>query len=527
MAIAALLIAAPIAAGAAKDNIPGVPLPAPSVSGRLGGSIYDVVYSVDVPAAHVLLLSLGGTPGTDFDLYVFNATATTVYSTVGQVASSTGPTSSESIAYPAVVGGTYYVDLSGATDVEGTYQLSVRIASDSTPPRVTLALNGGNPAVNTPIVPATVVAADDLSGVSEMQFSADDATWGAWQPYSPKVVWTFPPGDGPKDLWVRVRDRAGNISQTAHAAIIVDTVPPMIVARDPAPDDPVTGPWPTIKIYFSKPINVSSWQNYGIVLQDAAQTVVYGRYGWDPRRRMGTFVPGSPLVPGAVYHLVMGSIVDLAGNPLTSTPPWELLPKLLPRITLNASARLVAPGSSVVLSGRVGGVSGAGAGPVTLERSVGGTAWESVASFFPAPDGTFVTTHHVDANTSFRAVLEATATSAPASSPPARVLVRRGVSLVGVSSTVMHTVPASKAVSLTAAVSPSAPDVRVVLQVWQYDGGVGAYVLKTTLSQLSAGGRASFSWRPTTVGQYQLRVVTPPTPLYANGTSPAYSWNAT
>ena len=64
------------------------------MTGQLGGPIYDHVYSIDIPAQRILLISLFGDSGTDFDLYLFNSTATTVYSTQGQVATSKGPTSS-------------------------------------------------------------------------------------------------------------------------------------------------------------------------------------------------------------------------------------------------------------------------------------------------------------------------------------------------------------------------------------------------------------------------------------------------
>ena len=214
LVLAAQLLAARAVAASPTDNIPGVELPSAVVSGQLGGPTYDVVYRLTVPAAHVLTLFLTGTSGTDFDLYLFDAGATDIYANppVGLVAKSTGPTSTETINYASIGGGTYYIDLSGATNVMGTYRLATRIAADTTPPAVSVLLDGGAPATNNPIVTATVLASDDLSGVSDMELSADGVTWSDWQPYSPTETWTFPTGDGPRSLWVRVRDGAGNVS---------------------------------------------------------------------------------------------------------------------------------------------------------------------------------------------------------------------------------------------------------------------------------------------------------------------------
>ena len=135
-----------VARAADDSNIPGVPLSGSVITGQLGGPIYDRVYSIDVPAQRILLISLIGESGTDFDLYLFNSTATTIYSTQGQVAVSKGPTSSESMAHTVVGADRFYINLNGATDVQGEFRLTVQVLQDSTPPRATLVLEGGAPA---------------------------------------------------------------------------------------------------------------------------------------------------------------------------------------------------------------------------------------------------------------------------------------------------------------------------------------------------------------------------------------------
>src|SRR3990172_10347812 len=81
-----------VARAADDSDIPGVPLPGSVATGQLGGPIYDHVYSIDIPAQRILLISLIGDSGTDFDLYLFNSTATTVGSTHGRGRPAHAPT---------------------------------------------------------------------------------------------------------------------------------------------------------------------------------------------------------------------------------------------------------------------------------------------------------------------------------------------------------------------------------------------------------------------------------------------------
>ncbi len=519
----ALLLVAPARTSAvsATGNIPGVPLPAPQVSGQLGGPIYDVVYSVDVPAARVLLVSLSGTPGTDFDLYLFDATATDIYAEppVGLVDRSTGPTSTESLTYPTIGGGRFYVDVSSATNAEGMFQLSVQVATDTTPPHVTLSLDGGAPATNATAVTATVVATDDLSGVVDMQLSGDGANWSSWQPYTPTVPWIFPAGDGPKSLWVRVRDGAGNLSSLAKATIELITTAPVVVVREPDPASPVTGTLPTIRVTFSEPIRVSSWLNSGLLLQDFSGTVLYGTYGWDAATNTGSFTPASPLVAGAAYSVSLGSVVDEAGNPLVPIGTWVIRPMIVPVVTMSLSPRLTSVGSTVAVSGRVEGGLGA---PVVIERALAGGPWVQFVTVFPTQDGSFTTGAAINANSSFRAAVAATSTSTEATSVPVRVLARRGVALIGIKPSVSHGVAAYARLSLTAKVTPSDPAVSVTLSIDRYTVGRG-YVPQVALTRSTVGGRYTFSWRPAP-GSYRVIVTTAPSLAYANGLSPTYRW---
>lgn len=524
LAISAGWLGSPRPARAAADSdIPGVPLPGSVVTGQLGGPIYDVVYQVDVPAGRVLLISLTGEAGTDFDLYLFDQTATSVYSST-PVASSTSDTSTESISYPTVTGGRYYIDLSGFSVTQGAFRLTVQTAADMTRPRVSLALDGGAPATTATTVTATVVATDDLSGVDAMQFSEDGVTWQPWQAYAPTVLWSFPEGDGTKRLWVRVRDRQGNVSTPAAGSIALDTVAPTVVVRAPGPGELAFGLRPTLRVEFSEAIRPQSWSDRGLILQDPDGTVLFGSYEWDPLTNVGSFTPSQPLQAGAVHTVSLGAVADLAGNALAPGGGWTIRPVVVPTISLAASHRLAAQGQDVVVSGVI---DQRPAGTLVLERSIGDGSWAPIDVVSPDAAGVFSSTQSVMANTRFRVQYSGSDTAAPAWSQEARVLVRRQVSLAGVSPTTTRTSVANQTISLRAVVTPADPDVAVVLRIFRYDAARRTYRLTATIQGASADGTAAFTWRPRIPGNYYARLTTPPTSLYANGISSAYRWRIT
>jgi Bacterial Ig-like domain/Bacterial pre-peptidase C-terminal domain len=514
--------ATPVAADQ-TSNIPGTALPGTVTSGLLGGAIYDVVYRVTVPAGHVLLVSMTGDPGTDFDLYLFDSSAASIYASppVGLVAKSTGPTSTESITYSTTGGGTYYIDLSGASDVQGTYRLAVRIAADTIPPQVTLSLHGGASATNDPAVTASVVATDDISGVRAMQFSVDGATWRDWTAYAPTVLWSFAPPDGPKELWVRVIDGAGNLSVPAHATIALDTIPPTVVWRDPQPGGTAPGVRPILSVRFSESIQSSTWADFGLILQDSAGTIIQGTYTYNPALLTGTFTPAVDLQLGSPYVVSLSSITDLAGNPLVPIGRWTVIPLLAPRIVVHASGTVVPQGGLVAFTGRIDPPL---AGTLTLEAAAGNGPFTAIAPIVPSADGTFISGAPASANAWFRVSFGGSAVASSATSPTVRVLVRRQVGLRGLNASVTRSTARGRTVLITAVVVPAEPSVAVTLMVYRYNLSLGRYVQVSTVTRSSAGGLVPFSWRPTTAGRYYLRLTTPPTALFANGISAAYRW---
>jgi hypothetical protein len=100
------------------------------------------------------------------------------------------------------------------------------IILDTAPPEeLSVQINDNSEFTNSELVTLTVHAKDTLSGIHEMSFSTDDATWSAWEPFNSEKSYTLPTTDGEKTVYVRVNDRANNIKH-ASDNIIVDISSP-------------------------------------------------------------------------------------------------------------------------------------------------------------------------------------------------------------------------------------------------------------------------------------------------------------
>ena len=340
----------PVAGGArrsARHNIPGIPLPGPVAVGILGGPIYDVVYRIQVPPSTLIVAALTGTAGTDFDLYLFNSTATSVYSTVGQVAKSTGPTSTETVSYPSRDGGTYYVDLNGATAVEGTFRLIVQALPGRIPPQVSMTLAGGRSASNTASASRSPCLRRTRSPRSPMSPSARMGTRGEhWLAFSPAMSFEFSAGDGKRTLWAKVRDALGLESAPTAASIRIDTVGPGVVSVVPSPGSSVAGLRPRVSVTFDEAMDAASWTTLGLIVQAPDATLVSGTAGYDAATKTGWWTPTQNLSPGGVYIFTLGTVTDIAGNHPAPLGSWTLT--VLAPVTLTLEAPTVVPYGSPV-----------------------------------------------------------------------------------------------------------------------------------------------------------------------------------
>ena len=509
------------AAAGPSDDIPGIELPGPVAAGRLGGDIYDVVYRVVIPAGHVIVASLSGTEETDFDLYLFDSSATTVLSDVGLLTKSTGPDSNESISWPSRLGGTYYIDLNGATDVEGDYRLTVQAVPDPTPPQVSVVLAGGRIVTRDLAVPVTLTATEDLSGVTEMAFSTDGVAFGAWVSFQASTTWAFPVGDGPRALWVKVRNGVGIESAPASDAIIVDTTPPSLVSVAPAPGSTVAGLRPTLRAVFNEAIDPASWVDAGLIVQSASGALIAGSYSYDGPTRTGSYVPSSALQAGASYAVTVGLVRDAAGNLISPTSSWSITPLAATSLTAATNPRAIALGGSARVHVQLGGVPSASS--IEMLTSVAGGPFQLVSTF-ALEDDEFSILVAPGRNATYRFRYAGTFGVSPAQ-VDVPVYVRRAVVLVGRRPNVASTARVGRAVTITAAASPAAAGLSISFRLYRFDPGRRAWVYAGSKGRSSdANGRASLTWVPPSSGSFYWRATVSSSADFANNTSPVYRW---
>jgi hypothetical protein len=437
---------------------------------------------------------------------------------------STGPDSTESISWATEFGGTFYIDLNGATDIEGDYRLTVQSVPDATAPALEMMLAGGRPSTNQLSVPVSLAATDDLSGVVEVAFSSDGLNFEAWQPFMTAATWTFSPGDGQRFLWAKVRNGVGLESAPTGASVVIDTVPPSVATIDPPASSNVVGLRPRLTATFTEPIAPASWIDLGLIVQSASGALVEGAYSYDAPKRTGIFVPSVALQPGGVYVVTVGNVRDVAGNRVVPPGSWSITPLAPTTLTATASPRVVLHGGSTRVD-----ISLAGAPlPATLEVS----SASSPTGFVPltpiaTADGSNTLVMRPASNTILRFRYAGAFGVAPAQ-VDVRLLVRRSVLLAGRSSSVASRARVGVPVKLTAAVSPAAAGVSVSFRLYRFDTRRRAWVYAGSKGRnTDASGRAVLSWVPQSPGSWYWRVAVAPTVEFANNTSPVYRWTVT
>jgi|GEM_PF-4455130 len=111
-----------------------------------------------------------------------------------------------------------------AGNASSTY--SDTITLDTVAPTGSISINAGAQYTSSANVTLTLSATDATSGVSQMRFSNDNATWSAWENYGTSKAWTLIAGDGSKTVYTQYKDAAGNSSSTYSDGITLDATGP-------------------------------------------------------------------------------------------------------------------------------------------------------------------------------------------------------------------------------------------------------------------------------------------------------------
>ncbi|MBI3319829.1 MAG: fibronectin type III domain-containing protein [Candidatus Omnitrophica bacterium] len=117
------------------------------------------------------------------------------------------------------------IAVNGSYTIQGNFPAAER---DATPPTGTVAINGGAASTNAASVTLTLSATDNAGPVAQMQCSNDNVTYSAPEAYAPTKAWIVAAGDGPKTVYVKFKDAAGNWSPATTATIALDTAPPVL-----------------------------------------------------------------------------------------------------------------------------------------------------------------------------------------------------------------------------------------------------------------------------------------------------------
>ncbi|HXG40476.1 MAG TPA: Ig-like domain-containing protein, partial [Candidatus Limnocylindrales bacterium] len=293
----------------------------------------------------------------------------------------------------------------------------------------------------------------------------------------------------------------------------------------PVPGARVPGLRPVVAVRFDEAIDAASWEARGLIVQAGSGASVAGALRYDTATRTGLWVPLVDLAAGATYALTVGPVQDEAGNRIATGDSWTLTP-LSPTVLGVVPARSVLRlGEGTSLAVRL---EPAATGAVVAEaRRADETAYAPLGSIELSAAGLAALEVSPAANTYYRFSYPGTATAASATGE-IRVLVRRDVRLAGLDPSVTRRIRPGTTVSLTAEVAPRTGGVRLSFRLYRLDPATGRYRYAGSFGRVTnSDGRASLAWTPTRSGNYYWRVAVLPTVDYANNVSAVHRWRVT
>jgi hypothetical protein len=122
----------------------------------------------------------------------------------------------------------YIVQVKG-TDNAGNMEISspgINFMYDKKPPQYSVSINNGQEVTNSRYIMLKINCYDSGSGPKLMSFSSDKIAWSPWEIYMETKMYNLTSGDGQKNIYLKIADKADNIGDFAFDSIILDTNPP-------------------------------------------------------------------------------------------------------------------------------------------------------------------------------------------------------------------------------------------------------------------------------------------------------------
>ena len=356
---------APVRA-AANSEIPGTPLP-PSgqITSAVGGSVFDLVYAVNVPAASVLAISLRGEPGAELGLYLYGEGSTSILTAL-PLASSAKPGGMQGVSVRFIRASTVYINVNGRNSNRAySFTLLASILRDETPPIIISAVS--NSRSQSSRVCVAVRSTDPISGITGIkltdEFGGGDADWINFSGSAVHCT-ALAAGDGPRDLTLRTRNGVNLASAAYRLTTIIDDVVPELISVSPT-GSLLLAARGAISWRFDSAITTIVPLRSAVNVFNQAGRVINGTVTRSADRRSVTWTPSSSIPAGNVLLASLGAVRDAAGNMLDFTDTRIITRKNVttlritspaatskPRIRISASSNLL--GESVIIELRRG-----------------------------------------------------------------------------------------------------------------------------------------------------------------------------
>ncbi|TKJ25750.1 MAG: hypothetical protein CEE41_03665 [Hadesarchaea archaeon B3_Hades] len=146
------------------------------------------------------------------------------FSTIVRTKSATESTTTLSETEKLSYGTHYYWRVRGTSDLgTGDWSSTWSITAKLAVPKVTsFEVAAGATYTNSTGIQLTITAQNAV----EMSFSSDGVVWDEWETFQASKSYALSTGDGPKNVYIRVKDNVGDISQTSVDSITLDQTSP-------------------------------------------------------------------------------------------------------------------------------------------------------------------------------------------------------------------------------------------------------------------------------------------------------------